>query len=236
MGIPQTERQVILDNPAIKLAIARVEQYRGRTLGEIVADLVIPWDAHENNRGAGGLICELILGLSNNCLPGPDIHDVAVEVKTLPIYVDTSIPKEPTQIAMIDYSKLVDETWKTAAIRKKIARVLWVGYGVQRQRARRVQTGYRILGWHLEIMPEPDVEICGRDWQHIRGFVESGRTEELSCSMGEFIEPKTKAQNRNDTRLAPGPNGQQIMARRRAFYFKKAYTRTRIIPSILGRP
>ena len=227
------ERKVILNSPTLRLAIERIDRYRGNTLSEIAKDLKIPWNAKFENKGAGGLIGELILGLQNNGLPVPDIADVDVEVKYLPIYLDKSIPKEPTQITMIDYLGLVNQTWETASMRKKIARVFWVGYAVSRQCERWVQTNYRVLGWHLEIMPEQDLEVCGRDWRDIKKYVSSGRTEELSCSMGTFIEPKTKGRDSNDRRLAPGPNGRQIMARRRAFYFKKAYTKVRIIPSII---
>jgi DNA mismatch repair protein MutH len=124
----KAERKVLLDSPTMRLAIERVERYRGKTLSEIAKDLKIPWNAPLESKGAGGLIGELILGLQNNALSVPDMQDVAVEVKYLPIYLDKSIPKEPTQITMIDYLGLVNETWKTASIRKKIARVFWVGY------------------------------------------------------------------------------------------------------------
>lgn len=229
------ERKVLLDSPTVKLAIERVERYRGRTLSEIAKDLKIPWTAPLESKGAGGLIGEVILGLRNNALSVPDMQDVAVEVKYLPVYLDKSIPKEPTQITMIDYLGLVNETWETASIRRKIARVFWVGYAVSRQTEKWVQTGYRILGWHLEIMPERDLEVCRKDWEDIKEYVSNGRTEELSCSMGTFLEPKTKGRDSNDRRAAPGPRGHQIMARRRAFYFKKAYTKMRIIPQILAR-
>ncbi len=229
------ERPVLLDNPTVKLAIERIERYRGNTLSEIAKDLKIPWTASLANKGAGGLIGELILGLKNNAFSLPDMQDVGVEVKYLPIYLDKSIPKEPTQITMINFLTVVNETWETASIRKKIARVFWVGYAVSRQSKKWVQVNYRVLGWHLEIMPESDRKICEKDWQCIREYVASGRAEELSCSMGTLIEPKTKGSGGEQTRSAPGPHGHQIQVKPRAFYFKKAYTKTRIIPQILER-
>ncbi len=188
----KVDRKVILDSPTMKLAIERVERYRGKTLSEIAKDLKIPWTASLANKGAGGLIGELILGLKNNAFSAPDMQDVGVEVKYLPVYLDKSIPKEPTQITMINYLTVVDETWGTASIRKKIARVFWVGYAVSRQGKKWVQVDYRVLGWHLEIMPESDLKVCEKDWQCIKEYVAT-----------------------------------------RAFYFKKAYTKTRIIPQIL---
>ena len=104
------ERPVLLDNPTVKLAIERIERYRGNTLSEIAKDLKIPWTASLANKGAGGLIGELILGLKNNAFSLPDMQDVGVEVKYLPIYLDKSIPKEPTQITMINFLTVVNET------------------------------------------------------------------------------------------------------------------------------
>jgi DNA mismatch repair endonuclease MutH len=222
------ERKVLLDSPTVKLAVERVERYQGKTLSEVADELEIPWTARLRNKGAGGLIGELILGLRNNILPLPDMQEVAVEVKYLPIYTDKFIPKEPTQITMIDYMGLVNQTWETALIRKKIARVFWVGYAVHRKCEKWVQTGYRILGWHLEIMPEQDLEVCGRDWRQIKEYVENGKARDLTCSMGVFIEPKPKGPGGDGMRPAPG-----YPAKPRGFYFKKAYTKSRIIPAIM---
>src|SRR5258708_1400737 len=169
MSLPRmndkVDRKVILDSPTMKLAIERVERYRGKTLSEIAKDLKIPWTASLANKGAGGLIGELILGLKNNAFSAPDMQDVGVEVKYLPVYLDKSIPKEPTQITMINYLTVVDETWGTASIRKKIARVFWAGYAVSRQGKKWVQVDYRVLGCHLEILPESDLTVCSKALQ-----------------------------------------------------------------------
>jgi DNA mismatch repair protein MutH len=50
--------------------------------------------------------------------------------------------------------------------------------------------------------------------------------------MGEFLEPKTKGANNKDKTDAPDGKGGVLRARRRAFYYKKAYTNEYIIPKI----
>ena len=79
--------------------------------------------------------------MENNSVSGPDMQDVGVEVKYLPIYMDKRIPKEPTQITMIDFDAVCQETWEKASMRKKIERVFWVGYEVVRGAVRWEQTG-----------------------------------------------------------------------------------------------
>lgn len=72
------ERKAILHSPTLRLAIERIDKSRGKTLAEVAKDLKIPWNAGLENKGAGGLIGELILGLQNNgrCATA----DVALEV------------------------------------------------------------------------------------------------------------------------------------------------------------
>ena len=50
--------------------------------------------------------------------------------------------------------------------------------------------------------------------------------------MGKYIEPKTKGKNNKDLTDAPNGKGGVTKARRRAFYYKKNYTNTQIIPHI----
>ena len=50
--------------------------------------------------------------------------------------------------------------------------------------------------------------------------------------MGKFLEPKTKGANNKDVTDAPDGKGGIIKARRRAFYYKKNYTNTQIIPNL----
>jgi DNA mismatch repair protein MutH len=50
--------------------------------------------------------------------------------------------------------------------------------------------------------------------------------------MGTYIDPKTKGANNQDLTNAPNGNGGIIKVRRRAFYYKKNYTNSEIVPNI----
>jgi DNA mismatch repair protein MutH len=74
--------------------------------------------------------------------------------------------------------------------------------------------------------------VFKKDWEEIQKYIQTGRADQLSCSMGEYLEPKTKGANNQDRTDAPDGNGGTIKARRRAFYYKKNYTNTAIIPNL----
>jgi len=63
----------------------------------------------------------------------------------------------------------------------------------------------------------------------IKSYIVKGDGDKLSCSMGIYIEPKTKAKNSKDLTDAPDGKGGKIKVRRRAFYFKKNYTNNHVI-------
>lgn len=222
----------MLPRPTLEDCIATIKQHRGRTIGEIFSQIGASKHGHFK-KGASGLIVENLLGLDNSVSPEADLEEIGVEIKVLPIYLTTGKAKEPTQVKMIDYMALPDETWENAAIRKKIERILWIAYGVRREQGQRVgQDQYVILDSVVHTAGAHELEVFRRDWEEIRNFVAAGHADDLSCSMGEFIEPKTKGANSRDIRDCPDGAGGTAKARRRAFYFKKAYTDSVIIPQL----
>ena len=76
------------------------------------------------------------------------------------------------------------------------------------------------------------MDIFKNDWELIQKYIINGSADKLSCSMGKYIEPKTKGKNNKDLTDAPDGKGGVSKARRRAFYYKKNYTNTQIIPHI----
>lgn len=206
--------------------------YSGKTLSDIV--LCLGGSSHSRlNKGASGLIVENLLGLENNQLPTPDIADLEIEIKVLPVGLPNKKAKEPTQIKMINYMNIFNEDWSRAEINSKIKAILWVAYGVYKLNSTWVSRDkYILLDWYLDIPDEATKLIFKRDWELIRQYVQEGRADTLSCSMGAFIEPKTKGKNNLDVTDAPDGRGGLTKARRRAYYFKKLYTNTKVIPNL----
>lgn len=219
---------------ALQKYIDIIELNKGKTIGEIYG--TITGDKHDHfKKGASGLIIENLLGLKNNSSPKADLEELRVEIKVLPIQLHNLKVKEPTQIKMINFLEVAKETWETAKIRDKIETIFWIVYGVPRDlrtKKNLSQNNYVLVDWFIDVPNESSQKIFKKDWELIHDYIVDGKGDQLSCSMGEFIEPKTKGKNNLDTTLAPDGDGGSIKVRRRAFYFKKRYTNNNVITEI----
>ena len=210
-----------------------LEKNRRRTFGEILDSLHLKGRHSHFKKGASGLILENLLGLNNNSSKKADLEELKVEIKVLPLQMTTMKAKEPTQIKMINFLKVAKETWKTAEIREKIETILWVVYGVNKVNGKNVsQDKYILLDYFIDVPDESAQKVFKKDWEEIRGYIIHGDGDKLSCSMGTYIEPKTKGKNNKDKTSAPDGMGGTLMVRRRAFYFKKNYTNNKVISQL----
>ena len=140
--------------------------------------------------------------------------------------------KEPTQIQLINYFEVAEETWDNAKLRKKINLTFWVVYLAKENGSTLNQEDYKIIDYFLDHPDSSKMDIFKNDWELIQKYIIDGLADKLSCSMGKYIEPKTKGKNNKDLTDAPDGKGGVSKARRRAFYYKKNYTNTQIIPHI----
>lgn len=207
---------------------------KGKTIGEIKESLFIG-DKCKMKKGASGLIIENLLGIENNNRDEPDLPQIGCEIKILPLQKnrDGSIKaKEPTQIQMINYCEVAKETWETAKIRTKINLTFWVVYLAKENSKNKPQDDYVIVDYFLDHPSDSQKEVFKADWEEIQSYIVRGDADKLSCSMGIYLEPKTKGANNQDKTEAPDGKGGITRARRRAFYYKKNYTNTQIIPQL----
>lgn len=219
---------------ALQKYIDIIEVNKGKTIGEILTSLNIEKHSHFK-KGASGLILENLLGLTNNGSPLADLEDLKVEIKVLPIQLHNLKVKEPTQIKMINFMDVARETWETAKIRDKIETIFWIVYGVPRDSKTKKRLGqdqYVIVDWFIDVPDNEKQKIFKQDWKFIQSYIVKGDGDKLSCSMGTYIEPKTKGKNNQDLTDAPDGNGGVIKVRRRAFYFKKNYTNNNVVSEL----
>ncbi len=213
-----------------------LDKYRGKTIKDIRDDLHILWHGHFK-KWASGLIIENMLWLKNNSSKKADLEDLGIEIKVLPITLNNRNgfkAKEPTQIKKINYMKVAKETWETAELKDKIDIVFRIVYGVNRTNGRSTsQDEYILLDYFIDHPVEDTLVVFQKDWENIQSYIITWRSDELSSSMGVYIEPKTKGKNNQDKTTAPDWNGGTILVRRRAFYFKKRYTNEKIIPNLV---
>ncbi|MBO5838340.1 MAG: hypothetical protein J6R06_01540 [Bacteroidales bacterium] len=210
-----------------------ISNSKGKTIGVIKEELKIERD--KMVKGASGLIIENLLGIKNNNRTEADIPEIGCEIKILPLQKNRNgdiKAKEPTAIQMINYMEVAKETWETAKLRNKITLTFWVVYLAKKDGKALNQNEYVIVDYFLDHPNDIQNSVFRKDWEEIQKYIQTGRADQLSCSMGEYLEPKTKGANNQDRTDAPDGNGGTIKARRRAFYYKKNYTNTAIIPKL----
>lgn len=207
---------------------------KGKTIREIKESLLIG-DRCRMKKGASGLIVENLLGIENNNRDEADLPQIGCEIKILPLQKNKNgsiKAKEPTAIQMINYCEVARETWETAKIRSKINLTFWVVYLAKVNGVSKSQDDYVIVDYFLDHPSDVQNGIFKTDWEEIQSYIKRGDADKLSCSMGIYLEPKTKGANSQDKTDAPDGKGGLIRARRRAFYYKKNYTNTQIIPNL----
>ncbi len=211
-----------------------IELNKGKTIGGIYKNIIGNNHVHYK-KGASGLIIENLLGLENNGSPMADLADLKVEIKVLPIQLHNLKVKEPTQIKMINFMEVAKETWETAKIRDKIETIFWIVYGVprnQKTKKNESQDKYVLLDWFIDTPDNEKQNIFKQDWELIKSYIVRGEGDKLSCSMGVYIEPKTKGKNNLDLTNAPDGKGGILKVRRRAFYLKKNYTNNNVVSEL----
>lgn len=207
---------------------------KGKTIGQIKDSLFIG-DKCKMKKGASGLIVENLLGIENNNRDEADLPQIGCEIKILPLQKnrDGAIKaKEPTAIQMINYCEVAKETWETAKLRSKINLTFWVVYLAKVDGKPKRQNDYVIVDYFLDHPSDVQNGIFKTDWEEIQSYIKRGDADKLSCSMGVYLEPKTKGANNQDKTDTPDGKGEITRARRRAFYYKKNYTNTQIIPNL----
>ncbi len=207
---------------------------KGKTIGQLKEELFVG-EKCKMKKGAAGLIVENILGIKNNNRDEPDIPQIGCEIKILPLQKNrdgTIKAKEPTAIQMINYCEVAKETWETAKLRSKINLTFWVVYLAKENGKSKAQDEYVIVDYFLDHPSDVQNGIFKTDWEEIQSYIVRGDADKLSCSMGTYIEPKTKGANNEDKTDAPDGKGGLTRVRRRAFYYKKNYTNTQIIPNL----
>ena len=219
---------------ALEKYIKIIDSNKGKTIGQIAAEIGLNKHGHFK-KGASGLIVENLLGLTNNGSPLADLEDLRVEIKVLTIQLHNLKVKEPTQIKMINFMEVAKETWETAKIRNKIETIFWIVYGVPRDSKTKQKYGqdkYVLIDWFIDAPNNDKQKIFKQDWELIQSYIVKGKGDQLSCSMGTYIEPKTKGKNNKDVTDAPDGKGGTIKVRRRAFYFKKNYTNNNVVSEL----
>ncbi len=212
-----------------KTSIPSIFAYSQKLIGHSLRELVSEEEQVSTNlqgQGKGGLgqmIEELFFHYPINSDPGPDFREAGMDLKATGLKKLMSGElqiKERLVCDMIDYEKVVDESFETSLFYMKCHIMLLIFYlyekGVSKWDLRYIFT----VIWKL---PEKDLLIIKHDFETIVEKIRHGEAHLLSEGDTVYLAACRKGQKGEKDRKQPYSD---TLAPRRAFSLKPAYMRT----------
>ena len=215
-----------------------IEEYGQKMIGKTFADICAQDELneklildeptyamkHENKKRKGGLgelIEERFFHYSCNNDSRPDFQEAGVELKVTPYKINSKgqlSAKERLIITMIDYFKVVEESFENSHVWNKSRLILLVYYLYKKEIESRLD--YQIDYVKLFSPSEQDRKIIEHDFEVIQSKIRAGRAHELSEGDTLYLGAATKAATSKDRREQPFSDEP---AKPRAFAFKNSY-------------
>lgn len=138
-----------------------------------------------------GHIYERAFGIPRNSTPGPDFPGAGIELKSVPILVVNGEPraKERISISMIDFATLLDQSWESAGVRKKLDRMLMIFYAWEPLQP---IARFKTLAAGIWTPDDSTLQTIRADWERVRDLVVAGRRAEVSESLSAILGAATK--------------------------------------------
>ncbi len=193
----------------------------GRTLHELAAELgdAVP-SRRRSAKGWAGQLLEQALGATAGPRAEPDFQLIGVELKTIPVNVRGE-PRESTYVCTVPLVSPAPPTWAHSAVRRKLARVLWIPVQVDSE----LDIGRRRIGSPLLWSPDPEEEAVLRaDWEDLMDMVCLGQVEAITAHQGTWLQIRPKAANARARRWGVGETGERIRTLPRGFYLRSGFT------------
>jgi len=194
---------------------------KGLTLEKIYQNVQaeFPHIVLNTNKGIVGQVLESTTGRPPNSNPNPDIGELGVELKVLPVRRSgyEFKPKERSKIKSINYNEIVDEAWISSAVRVKIKLILFLVYEQPTGYSYRDWKGFVFKNALLFNLESENESVIENDWRKIKEVVASNTAHLLSEGDGDIMGACTSGSGRLKVY-----NG-SFQAKERSYSFKHSY-------------
>jgi DNA mismatch repair protein MutH len=217
-------------NPKDKKSIIDYAQLlKGKTLRQVCDPSILKHN-YTGKGNFGQILEKFYFGYDPNSKSEADFFEIGMELKSSPLKQlknNEYRSKERLVLSIIDYLKIVDQSFDESDFWKKNANILLIFY--------LHQAGFDILDYLIKLVDEwsfsnTDLEIIKKDWQLIKQKVADGKAHELSEGDTFYLGACTKGANALSVRKQPFS---KIPAKQRAYSLKQGYV-NHIIASIAG--
>lgn len=181
--------------------------------------LEIPQES-QRRKGWIGLAIELALGTTAGNQAIPDFNHLDIELKTIPLN-QRGKPAESTFVTSISLLSIHQETWLTSQCFAKLKRVLWLPVEGDTSipfEHRRIGRGF------LWSASEEESSILANDWNEQVLMISTGRLEEISASLGHYLQVRPKGANAKSLCYGFDSEGNKIQTLPRGFYLRASFT------------
>ncbi|MCC6645891.1 MAG: DNA mismatch repair protein MutH [Polyangiaceae bacterium] len=166
-------------------------------------------------KGKVGELLERALGATAGTSSEPDFVELGVELKTIPVRPDGRV-RESTFVSAFSLAHVDEMEWETSAVRRKLARVLWVPI---------VHADRRTIGRATLWSPGPEDErTLAADFDELIGRIAIGGIEGVDARVGEALQLRPKAADGTKRAVALGPDGERIASVPLGFYLRARFT------------
>jgi DNA mismatch repair protein MutH len=210
-------------NPA---SVESIVAYAEGLIGYSLADLFPNHDevANRKNRGdLGGMVQKLFFGLQADSRSEADFSEAGLELKTTGVRWGSRgefVAKERLVLMMIDYEKIVDETWETSSFLKKCRLILLLAYLYDIDKS--IFDRKFVLRPMLLDLLDSNFSELKADWEWIRQSVKDGKAHELSEGDTFVLGACRKGSGGASEKLRKQPFS-EVGAKSRAFSFRQTF-------------
>lgn len=211
------------DSGSVDAFLARARSLAGTRVISLLDD-----DASPLHKGSVGTAVERALGIRNSSIPAPDVPELGLEVKTLPVSAEGRV-LESTWVCVAPPESLARETWATSAVRAKLACVLFVPV-----EGAHVPLDERRVGTSFVWQPSDEEEaILRRDWEDLADIVANGLGFAVTARRGTALQLRPKAANAAVRNTQRAIDGDEYEGAPQGFYLRRAFTQ-RIVDERFG--
>lgn len=217
-------------NPKDKKSIIDYAQLlKGKSLRQVCDPSILKHN-YTGKGNFGQILEKFYFGYNPNSKSEADFFEIGMELKSSPLKLlknNEYRSKERLVLSIIDYLKIVEQSFEESDFWKKNASILLIFY--------LHQAGFDILDYLIKLVdewsfPNTDLEIIRKDWQLIKQKVADGKAHELSEGDTFYLGACTKGATALSVRKQPFS---KIPAKQRAYSLKQGYV-NHIIATIAG--
>lgn len=212
-----------------------IHEYSKRLIGRSLEEAVGQYNLdHKENKGKLGTLVEdyfFQYSPGSNKNHDPDFAEAGVELKVTGVVHKTTHSskeapfkaKERLVLTMINFHRLVDESWESSSFLKKCSLMLILFYLYEKN----IPAPHRkfVLNPVLWTFPELDLEIIKKDWYIIQQKILDGTAHELSEGDTFYLAACRKGAGGTKEKLRTQPFS-STLAKARAFSLKPSYVNT----------